>query len=83
MGSDERGSTPGSGNDEIFLFATASREALVTTQSPDLCTLGALPRGVKRLGHEADNSLASSAEVKNAWSYTSTAPISFNGVVLN
>jgi hypothetical protein len=32
---------------------------------------GALSLGVKRLGHEADYSPPSSAEVKNAWSYTS------------
>jgi hypothetical protein len=33
---------------------------------------GALSLGVKRLGREADHSPPSSAEVKNAWSYTST-----------
>jgi hypothetical protein len=37
--------------------------------------------GVKRLGSEADYS-PSSAEVKNAWSYTSTPPIRLHGVVL-
>jgi len=37
----------------------------------------ALFLGVKRPGREA------SAEVKNAWSYTSTPPISLHGVVLN
>jgi len=30
--------------------------------------------GVKWLGHEADHSPPSSAEVKIAWSYTSTPP---------
>jgi hypothetical protein len=33
---------------------------------------GALSLGVKRPGHEADRSPPSSAELKNAWSYTST-----------
>jgi hypothetical protein len=33
---------------------------------------GTLSLGVKRPGCEADHSLPSSAEVKNAWSYTST-----------
>jgi hypothetical protein len=33
---------------------------------------GYLPSGVKRPGREADHSPPSSAEVKNAWSYTST-----------
>jgi len=32
---------------------------------------GALSLGVKRPGREADHSPPSSAEVKNAWSYTS------------
>jgi hypothetical protein len=31
-------------------------------------------------GREADHSSPSSAEVKNAWSYTSTPAIRFNGV---
>jgi hypothetical protein len=35
---------------------------------------------VKRQGREADHSPPSSAEVKNAWSYTSTSPICFHGV---
>jgi hypothetical protein len=33
---------------------------------------GALSPEVKRLGREADHSSISGAEVKNAWSYTST-----------
>jgi hypothetical protein len=33
--------------------------------------------GVKRPGREADHSPPSSAEVKNAWSYTSTLPFVF------
>jgi hypothetical protein len=32
---------------------------------------------------EANHSPPSSAEVKNAWSYTSTSPIRLHGVVLN
>jgi hypothetical protein len=35
---------------------------------------GALSLAVKRPGREADHSPPSSAEVKNAWSYTSTPP---------
>jgi hypothetical protein len=42
---------------------------------------GALSLGVKRLGSEADRSPPSSAEIKNAWSYTSTSPIRLHGVV--
>jgi hypothetical protein len=36
----------------------------------NLCSPGVLFPGVKREGHEADHSLISSTEVKNAWSYT-------------
>jgi hypothetical protein len=43
---------------------------------------GALSLRVKRPGREADHSPPSSAEVKNAWSYTST-PICLHGVVLS
>jgi hypothetical protein len=39
--------------------------------------------GVKQLEREVDYSLPSSAEVKNAWSYTSTHPIYLHGVVLS
>jgi hypothetical protein len=39
--------------------------------------------GVKRPGREADHSGPSSAEVKNAWSYTSTPPIRLHVVVLS
>jgi hypothetical protein len=55
----------------IFL-TTASRTALGPTQPPIQWVPGALSLGVKRPGLEAVHSLPSSAEVKNAWSYTST-----------
>jgi hypothetical protein len=38
--------------------------------------------GIKRPGCEADHSSPSSAEVKNAWSYTSTPPVRLHGVEL-
>jgi hypothetical protein len=44
---------------------------------------GTLSLGVKRPGSEADHSPPSSAEVKTAWSYTSTSPIRLHGVVLS
>jgi hypothetical protein len=44
---------------------------------------GALSLGVKWQGREADHSPPSSAEVKTAWSYTSTPPIRLHGVVLS
>jgi hypothetical protein len=42
---------------------------------------GSPSAGVKRPGREANHSPPPSAEVKNAWSYTST-PVSLNGMVL-
>jgi hypothetical protein len=56
----------------IFLFTTAFRTALEPTQPPLQWVPGNLSLGVKRLGLEADHLPPSSAEVKNAWSYTST-----------
>jgi hypothetical protein len=61
----------------IFYLCTASRTALGPTQPPILWVPGALSLGVKRPGREADHSPPSSAEVKNAWSYTSTPPYVF------
>jgi hypothetical protein len=51
---------------EILLFSTASRPALEPTQPPT--------QWVKRPRREADHAPPSSAEVMNAWSYTSTKP---------
>jgi hypothetical protein len=46
-------------------------------------TARALSLRAKRPGSEADRSPASSAEVKNEWSYTSTPPIRLHGVVFS
>jgi len=77
-GLDDRVSIPGRGNCEIFLFTTTSRPALRPTQSPTRWVPGLLPHAVKRLGSEADHSPPCSAEVKNAWSYTSTHDVMLN-----
>jgi hypothetical protein len=61
----------------IFLFTTASKPALGPTQLPIQWVPGALSLELKRLGREADHSLPCSAEVKNAWSYTSTPQYTF------
>jgi hypothetical protein len=53
------------------------------TQPPIRWVPGALSLGVKRPGREADHSPPSSAEVKNACSYTSTPPIRLHDVVLS
>jgi hypothetical protein len=52
---------------EIFLFCTASRPDLVSTQLYIQWILGAIS-----FGREADHSPPSSAEARNEWSYTST-----------
>jgi hypothetical protein len=62
---------------------TVPRIALGLTQPPTHRVPGALSLGVKRPGCEAVHSHPSSAEIKNAWSYTSTPPISLHDVVLS
>jgi hypothetical protein len=42
-----------------------------------LVNLAALSPGVRQLGHKADNSCLSHAEIKNEWSNTSTRPLAF------
>jgi hypothetical protein len=56
----------------IFLFTTVSRTALGPTKHPIKWVIWALSLGVVRLEREADHPPPSSAEVKNARSYTST-----------
>jgi hypothetical protein len=58
-----------------FLFVTASRPALGPTQPPVW--------EIMRPRREADHSPPSSAEVKNAWRYTSIPPIYLHGMVLS
>jgi hypothetical protein len=67
----------------FFLLAIAYILALGPIQPPIKWVLGAFSPGIKQLVCEADNSPPSCAEVKNAWSYTSTPPINFNGMVFN
>jgi hypothetical protein len=54
-----------------------SRPALVLAQPPIEWIPGALSLEVKQLRCEADHSLPSSPEVKNAWSFISTPPYIF------
>jgi hypothetical protein len=77
---DDRDSFSGGGNDRIFLFVTASKTALGPTQPPTQWVPGALTQGVKRLGREAVHLPPFGANVKNAWSYTSTSPVRLHGV---
>jgi hypothetical protein len=53
------------------------------TQPPIQCVPEELSQGLKRPEREAGHSPPNSAEVENAWSYTSTIPIRLHGVVLS
>jgi hypothetical protein len=59
---------------EIFLFATASRPVLGNTQPPVWCVPVHIFPELKGTCLEDDHSASSSAEDKNAWRYTCTAP---------
>jgi hypothetical protein len=61
----------------IFLFTAASRPALVSTQPPIQGVPWALSLEITRPGCEFDHSSLSTAEAKNAWSYTSTPQYAF------
>jgi len=61
----------------VFLFTTASRRALGPNHPPIQWVPGVLSLGVKRPECETDNSPPSSAEVRNAWSVTSTPQYAF------
>jgi len=61
-------------------FSLRLRFQTVAGAHPASCKMGnggSFPEG------EADHSFPSSAEVKNAWSYTYTPPIRLHGVVLS
>jgi hypothetical protein len=72
-GLDDRGSrvrfSAGAGN---FSLHHPVQNGSGPTKPPIQWVSRALSLGVKRPGREADHSPPSSAEVKNAWSYTST-----------
>jgi hypothetical protein len=61
----------------IFLFTTASRTALGSTQPPIQWVTGALSLGVKRTGREANHSSHLVPRSKNVWSYISTPQYAF------
>jgi hypothetical protein len=72
-----RGRSSSAGGVKNFLFSASSRQALRDTQTPIQWVSGALSPGVKRPRREADHSLATSAEVKKMWIYTSTLSLVF------
>jgi hypothetical protein len=76
------GSSPGRGW-EFFAFTTVTRPSVGPTKPPILLVPGALFLGIKRPESEADHPPPSSAEVKNAWSYTSAPTIRLHSVVIS
>jgi len=66
-----------------IFFKSACRSVLNNTHSLVQLVPGALTSGVKRPEREADHSPPSSAEVKDAWSYTSFPAIHLQGIVPN
>jgi hypothetical protein len=70
------GSIPGRGW-EFFSSPPRPDRLWVSHYSPIQLLLGALSLGAKRSGRAAHHSPPSSADVKNAWSYTSTPPYIF------
>jgi hypothetical protein len=66
-----------------FLFTTMSRPTLEPTQPLIQWVLETLFLRVKWPECEDNHSPPSNAKVKNVWSYTSTPPIHFHGVVLS
>jgi hypothetical protein len=67
----------------FFPFAIPSRSSPGLTHLPVQGVSKALISAVNRPEGEADHLPPSSAEVKNAWSYTSTPPVRFHDVVVN
>jgi hypothetical protein len=67
---------------QTFKINTRTLITLGPTQPPIQWVPGALSLGVKWQVRKADHSPPSSAEVKNAWSYTPTPQIRLHGVVL-
>jgi len=81
MGSMTRVQFPAKAMRCFFIFATKSRPPLGATSLPWVPK--DLTPGVKQPGSEADNSLPSSAKVRNAWSHTSTHTLHLHGVVFS
>jgi hypothetical protein len=69
--------------DFVSLQFLHGRPAVRPTQPTIQWAPGALSLGIRRPGREAHHSPPSSAEAKNAWTYTSTPPIRLHGVVLS
>jgi hypothetical protein len=83
MGSFPRGEVAGVWSWPFSSIWCRDWEFVELSQPPIQWVPGVPSLGVKRQGRESDHLPPSSAEVKNAWSYTSTSPIRLHGVVLS
>jgi hypothetical protein len=72
------GSNPGRGK-RYFSLQNVQTDSRAHPDFYSMCRKVLFP-GVKRLGSEADHSLACRAEVKNKWGYTSTPLIRLHSV---
>jgi hypothetical protein len=63
------------GEDNCYCWRSISLSYKIYSNAPFIL-------GVKWLGPESDHSPLSSAQIKNAWSYTSTPPYMFMGLHL-
>jgi hypothetical protein len=68
------------GRVKCFLFSTSSRQALGLVQPPIRWKTETVSKELKWPGREADNSLATSADMKKTWVYNS---IRLYNVILN
>jgi hypothetical protein len=74
----DRGSIPGRHSDGLFFsLRHRARPVLRPIQPPIQLVPRDITPGIKLPGSETDHSLPYSAEVKNAWSYTSTPQYTF------
>jgi len=67
-------SRPGQG---FFFLRHRFQTGLGSIQSPIECVPGILSPGIKQSGREADELPPCSAEIKNAWNFTSTSSYFF------
>jgi hypothetical protein len=62
----------------LFLLVTSSMPDPGPIKLAIILVQGTLTAGLKRSGCETDHSPPPSAEIKNAWCYTSTLPNTFS-----
>jgi len=83
-GLDDHGLIPGRGNNAILFSAPPRPDRFWAPPQPPIHWIPvALSPWIKHPEREADRPPPSSAEVKNAWSYTSIPPVRLHSVVVS